>query len=238
MIVVTCEQNSPDWFAARRGIPTASRFKNILTPKTLKLSASSIEYRHELLAEWMSGATEDGYQSYAMTDGFLRQPQAMLWYEATQGVDVEPVGFCFRDERRLVGCSPDALVGEDGGMEIKCPKGKAQVATLLTGVMPPEHIPQVQGCLWVTSRKWWDFVSFHPLLPTFMARIEPDPEYQAALDAAIPAFIAEMLDGRVMLLEQYGIEPKRGHGMSEEEHAEWMRRYLAGEPMAAKEVVP
>ena len=77
---------------------------------------------------------------------------------------------------------------------------------LAGGVVPREYRLQVQGQLWVTGRKWVDFMSFHPDLPPFVIRVEPDPAMQAALDEAIEGFVDGMLVARARLTAAYGLK--------------------------------
>ncbi|MBU6232555.1 exonuclease, partial [Patescibacteria group bacterium] len=86
------------------------------------------------------------------------------------------------------GASPDFLVDDSGGGEIKSPESsEVHLATLLHG-LPPEHIEQIQGGLWVTGRQWWDFVSFHPKFPPehrlYIQRVPRNDEYIVNLEAA------------------------------------------------------
>lgn len=210
MIRLDCKQGSPEWHEARRGILTASRFSSVLTPKTLKPSSQADGYVLELLAQWL-GAEPEEYETDYMARGYLRQPEAVLWYETVRDVTVQDVGFCYLDSRRLIGCSPDGLVGEDGGLEIKCRQaGKGLQEHMRMLLMSPQdrRVPdqdraQVQGGLWVTGRAWWDLVYYNPGLPSLVIREEPDPEYQAALQKAVERAAADLLDKRARL-EQMG----------------------------------
>ena len=186
MILMDCLQGSPEWHAARLGIPTASAFSRILSPKSLKLSESSQSYMHELLAERMLGFPLESASSDFMERGKALEDQAMAYYELQRGVDTERVGFALTDDRRA-GCSPDRLVGTEGGLEIKCPSPAVHVGYLLDG-LPAKFLPQVQGCLWITGRAWWDLLSYHADLPVALVRVSRDPEYIGALEAAVTAF--------------------------------------------------
>ena len=202
MITLDCEQGSQEWVEARLGIPTASEFSRIVT-STGKLSASRGPYLGELLAEYCLGET---YSDFGMTEwmerGKVLEPSARKYYSFHRDADVESVGFCYRDQARMVGCSPDGLVGgDDGLLELKCPSPGKHVFWLAQGVLPREHFAQCQGALWVTGRPWIDFMSFHPQLPPLIVRAEPDPSYQAALNKHIPAVIEEILSGRERLKE-------------------------------------
>jgi hypothetical protein len=206
MIVLDCEQNTTEWHEARLAIPTASQFKRIVTP-TGKPSGQASDYRMRLHAEWLARRhfEDEQYQNYAMLRGFNLQPQALRWYEMERGVDVRSVGFCFTNDRRA-GCSPDGLVGEDGGVEIKCPFSPNHVEFLLSESLPSEYVPQVQGSLWITGRKWWDFVSYHPDLPSAVIRVRRDEEYIAALQRHIGAFLTA-LDAERKTLTARGLAP-------------------------------
>jgi len=198
MIRVECAQGSPEWFAARRGIPTASCFDKIVTG-TGQASKQADAYYWKLLAEWLSGDVEDQYQSGWMVRGFMLQPDAVSFYELHRDVTIEQVGFCYLDERQLFGASPDGLVGDDGGVEIKCPSGGVHLRCLMSGEIPTEYVPQVQGNLWITGRSWWDFVTYHPEMPSEVIRVARDEEYITALAKGIGAFVQKLVDGRATL---------------------------------------
>ena len=193
MIILDCEQRSEEWHAARRGIPTASNFGCILTP-TGKPSTQAEGYMLKLLAAWATGKTEDAYQNAWMERGSEIEAEARDWYEFHSDADVQQVGLVYRDETRLVACSPDGLV-PDGGFECKCPAGSTQVGYLLDGRLPMKYIPQVQGSMYVTGRKWWDFLSYHPdFTKQLLIRVERDEQYIGLLHAALTKFVAKMIE--------------------------------------------
>lgn len=198
MILLDVKQGSPEWIAARIGIPTASHFGRILTPATRKVSAQAKEYMMSLLAEWLIGEPADVAVTGFMDRGTELEPLARAWYANERDVEVKPVGCVLRDDR-LVGASPDGLVGEDGSLEIKCPSAKVHVSYLLEG-LPTTYFAQIQGALWLTGRQWTDLLAYHPELPPVVARILRDEDYIAALDAAVSAFVETMLRTRDALL--------------------------------------
>ena len=206
MIVLNHEQGSAEWVEARLGIPTASEFKRILTP-TGKPSTSREGYLAELLAEWALGQPVTEFGGTEWTErGQMLEPDARADY-AFQ-VDCEPslVGLILRDEGRMCGASPDALVGENGLLELKCPKAGKHLLYLARNELPREYSAQVQGQIWVTGREWCDFTSYYPGLPSFCIRVAPDDRYQAALDESMPVFIEELLAGR-QRLRSLGVVP-------------------------------
>lgn len=209
MIRLDVAQGSHEWHAARLGLPTASQFHRIISPKTLKPSESASGYLHELLAEWLLGVPLDSASSDFMERGKALEEQAVAWYELQRGVDAERVGFCLTDDRRA-GCSPDRLVGEDGGLELKCPSPAVHVGYLLDGIAA-KYLPQIHGAMWVTGRPWWDALSYHPDLPPALVRIERDQDYIVPLSEAVTAFCDRLARAKDELKER-GIEPRRPQG--------------------------
>lgn len=190
-------QGTPEWLACRLGIPTCSAFSKIITPKTLKPSTSQAGYVAKLTAEWYLGRTLDEAESGFMERGTEMEAEAVAAYEFEKNVDTQVVGFITTDDGR-VGGSPDRLVGEDGGLEIKCPSAEVHVGYLLNGV-DAEYRCQIQGLLWLTGRKWWDLRSFNPAFDAFDIRFEPDAEFIGALDAEMPVFLARLDAAKIKL---------------------------------------
>lgn len=169
-------QYSEEYWQTRRGIPTASNFGRIITPKKMQLSAGADDYIAELIADKVANVTPfstDRPMTREMADGTNREPEARQWYAMQADADVREVGFLLTDCGRF-GCSPDGLIGEDGGLELKCPTLKTQVKYLLDGGLPDEYKAQVHGSLIVSGRKWWEFVSYAPGLPPLLIRVYPD----------------------------------------------------------------
>ena len=196
MIVLDCEQGSQAWIDARLGIPTSSEFSRIVTP-TGRASSAAEGYTAELLAEWALGYPIKEFGGTEWTErGKDLEPEARTYYSLQTDLDPKTVGFVYQDDRKMVGCSPDALVGDVGTLELKCPRADTHLLWLARDAIPKDHIIQVQGHVWVTGRLWCDFQSYHPDFPSLLKRAEPDDKLQAAFDEHIPAFIADLLEAR------------------------------------------
>ena len=189
MIVLNVEQGSKEWHNARLGIPTASRFSQIIT-KTLKPSVSATGYMHELLGEWALGEPSSNFSSAFMERGISTEDEAINYYEFEQEEDTRKVGFCLRDDK-LAGCSPDRLVGLNGGLEIKVPSAKIHIAYLLGSPVADYHA-QVQGCLYITGREWWDILSFNPFMPPSLVRCQRDEAFITKLDGYLKIFLDKL----------------------------------------------
>lgn len=176
MIIVDCEQGSEEWKQARLGVITASEFNQVMTTKLLKPSSS--DYIYSLAAEIISGEEQGSYQSDSMSRGNELEESARLHYAVNQNASPKQVGFIYANVGKRYGCSPDSLICENGGLEIKCPSLKKHIQYFCEGKLPDEYKHQVWGCLFVTGRKWWDFMSYHPDYPEFLIRVERDEAYQ------------------------------------------------------------
>ena len=206
MIIHPAEQGSAAWTEARLGIPTASEFSRILTP-TGKLSASRDGYLAELLAEWALGEAVTEFLGTDWTErAHILEPQARAAYGLLRDADVTKCGLCYLDESRMVGASPDGLVGDDGLLELKVPKASTHLMWLARDAVPKDHAMQLQGQLWVTDRKWVDFMSYHPGLPPLILRVEHDEKIQAALTEHIPRFVDDVIQARARLRD-LGVVP-------------------------------
>lgn len=190
------EQGSAQWLAERAGCATASRFKDVLAKIKTGEAATRRAYRMQLVTERLTGSPVESFKNAAMEWGTQHEPLARAAYEAVTGEDVQTVGFIKHKSLAWLGGSPDGLIGDDGGIEIKCPYvSTVHVDTLLNG-MPSEHMAQVQGNLWITGREWWDFISFDPRMPEHLQlhiqRIERNDEYIAKLALEVDSFLLEV----------------------------------------------
>ena len=211
MILETADQRTEDWYAARCGKATASRFKDVLAKlKNGNPAADRQRYLTELVVERLTGQPVPAYENAAMRWGTEQEAAARAAYEQRTGVAVEEIGFVAHDTLQA-GCSPDGLVDWDGLIEIKCPFNTGvHVETLLNG-MPAEHAAQVQGQMWITGRQWCDFVSYDPRMPVelqlHVQRIPRDPAFLTDLERQVTSFLAEVAQ-QVEALRRLAIERK------------------------------
>ena len=188
MKIIDVIQGSPEWIAARLGVPSASNFAKVLTPGGKK-SAQADAYVSRLIADILTGQPQSSEPNDAMQRGTSLEPEARAYYELISG-HVKQIGFCVHDNG--FGCSPDGLVGTDGLLEIKCPLSHTQVEYLRAGVLPSIYIPQVQGQMLVMERGWCDFLSYHPDMKPLLIRVERDEKYIKLLHDALNEIVAEI----------------------------------------------
>lgn len=205
-IIVECEQRTPEWFAARAGILTATGAADMLA-KPLRSGgepACRRDLRTRLVVERLTGepAEENGYVSPEMKRGTELEPVALATYEAATGLLVESVGFV-RHETLPIGCSPDGIFTDFGtgaivgGLELKCPKSATHLGYWRhPGRAPAEYVPQLTHTLFVTGAPWWSFCSFDPRFPEplqlFHVRVMAADLDLAAYAKAVDSFLAEV----------------------------------------------
>jgi hypothetical protein len=190
------QQGTDEWRQIRAGLPTASEFANILAKGEGKTRRS---YMLRLAGEILTGTPADTFENADTIRGHEMEPDARNLYAFMSDVEPQLVGFV-RNGRK--GCSPDALIGNDGLLEIKTKKPALLIDVLLKGEFPPEHKAQCQGALWVTEREWIDLAVYWPGLPLFVSRATRDEAYIKTLSSAVDAFNEE-LDSIVASIRTY-----------------------------------
>lgn len=195
------EQGSPEWFACRAGIPTASRFATVMAKGEGKTRS---EYMRKLAGEILTGEPSEQFGNVHTERGNAMEDEARETYAFINDAEIVRVGFIRNGNR---GASPDSLVGTNGGLEIKTALPHIQIDRLERNRLPPEHKAQVYGNIWLAEREWWDFCSYWPRLPVLTIRVYRDEEYIKTLSDEIDRFNDE-LAALVERIRNYGIEQK------------------------------
>jgi len=203
MIYCDVVQGGDEWRELRRGIPTSSVFNEIVSPYKLIPLAGSWKLPMKLLVEWSLGLSEENPSQF-MQRGSQQEQDAIGYYALEKDCDPVRPGIFLRDDR-LVGCSPDLLIGDDGGVEIKVPAAATHLGYLLDDD-PKQYACQIQGAMWLTGRQWWDFLSYHPTYPPKLIHFERDDTFIKTLNQIVSDFVGRMLAERERLLKM-GVVP-------------------------------
>jgi len=209
-------QQSDAWLRVRVGRITGSRIADVcsyLTRASNKKkagdpSAKRDDYKLEIITARLTGRHKDHYTTPAMERGTMLEDDARLYYEGATRQMAEPVGFVVHREYDFTGASADSLVGEDGVLEIKCPLPWNHLEYVLDGEVPAQYMPQIQWEMACSGRKWCDFVSFCPDIPTeslrfFYRRVERDEQLIARYTDEVLKFEAEIK----AFMEEHGATP-------------------------------
>lgn len=191
------EQGSPEWFLARLGKVTASRFGDVMTNGRGKAaSKTSQAYMMELIGEKLTGEFKQIVNA-AVSWGSDNEDKARQLYEWRTENLVSQVGLATIDTLPSVGASTDGLVGDDGLLEIKCPFNSANhLQTIVEREVPSNYQWQVQGQMWVLNKEWCDFVSYDPRMPEThciaVVRVERDEDKIETLAQRVCLFLERM----------------------------------------------
>lgn len=200
------EQRSDEWYEARLGKVTASRLDDVMATIKKGEAAARANYRIEIVSERLTGERMLSFTSQAMQWGVYNERAAIAAYELETGRIVSDVGFVVHPVIADSGASPDGLVGDDGLIEIKCPETKAHVNTLLQKKAPAQYIPQIQWQMACTGRKWVDFVSYDPRMPSNLKlaiiRVDRDDELIEKYEQEVINFLSEVSETINLLLKE------------------------------------
>ena len=191
--ILDCEQRSDIWYQAILGNPGASSIDKIITTKG-EPSKSRTDYMMTLAAERITGKGEVGFVTQAMLNGIEREAEARLLFEMAHDIEIQQVGLVYKDERKLFHVSPDGLIGDKSGFEVKNPMSKTHVKYLLDGKLPTEYFCQVEFSLYVTERESWWFMSHYPGLKPLMLEVFRDEKWIEKCEKELTQFNEELLE--------------------------------------------
>jgi hypothetical protein len=188
-------QGTDEWLNIRLGIVTASEVNHILTSTGKPAKNETMRtYACQIAAEREFGYIEDHYESFDMMRGHYQESIARDIYN-DKFDEVTECGFITRKIHGItLGASPDGLVGDDGGIEIKSRLSKFQVKTIISDEVPAEFYNQIQACLLVSGREWWDFIQYSNGMPMYVKRVYSDAIRQEQIIEALEAFEVAVLE--------------------------------------------
>lgn len=190
MEIIDCVQGEEAWFRARLGIVTASRLDDVMAKgRNGGESLSRGRYLRTLAGEIITGEPGEQFTTPAMERGKQMEAEARLFYALAHDADPEIVGFIRNGQ---VGCSPDALLGSDGLLEIKTKRADILIECLLRDEFPADHKAQCQGAIWIAERDFVDIACYWPGLPLFVKRGGRDEKYIKEISEAVDRFNEEL----------------------------------------------
>ena len=186
-------QGTPEWHELRRGIITASIASSLVTPTGKVANNDTVrKLAYQMAAERITGRVEKTFVSYDMERGNIEEVFARELYGKTYTSIQSPLAECGFIETSLlgfrVGYSPDGLVGDDGLIEIKSRMPKYQIQTICSQEVPGEYMMQMQFGLWITCRKWIDFIQYSNGMHMYVHSVTPNAETFKIIEEAVTAF--------------------------------------------------
>ena len=188
-------QGSAEWVAARVGSFGASQLGALMAKGEGKTRASLID---QIVCERLSGEPQGWEGNDATESGHEQEPLGRRAYEELRGVFVETVGLIRHPALPCSHASPDGLVSDDGGFELKSHVKLVTHYRAIRAGMVKAHLYQCQWGMACTGRSWWDYGHYckqaPPHLRLFMfPRVMRDDALIAELFAAIKMADAEVI---------------------------------------------
>lgn len=218
MIFHNDPQGSDAWLENRRGVITASRFKDARDYKAPTVaekkdgktrgqpSSKLLGYAFDTARERVGGRAPQKFQTQAMRSGTEQEALARLAFETRTGELVEETGFYTTDDK-LFGVSVDGLIGDDGVIEIKTMVSSDTLFCAVVNGDISDYIDQCNGAMWLLGRQWVDLVLWAPDLEHMgkhltIKRIHRDDEAINALEADLLQFAALVADLETQLKKE------------------------------------
>lgn len=215
MIIVNCSQGSAEWLQARSGAITASRVSEAISVLQRKSGSknpgdpteASDKYAYEIAFERISGVPYGApIKAWTLERGHELEFKARMAYEARTRNLASESGVILTDDR-LFGYSSDGLVDDDGLIEIKCPVDTVKIMAMLMTHDVSEYMHQIQTGLWITGRKWLDFIQYVPALESvgkdlFYKRVQRDDNFIDEMVEKLVAFEKRVTQYEKMLRQQ------------------------------------
>lgn len=215
MIIHPEPQGSVEWLQARAGVVTVSEFDNLVTGEfKIRDGEMPKTYLARKLAERWLGSPLAGFQSIDMDVGTILETEGIPFFELMTDQVVQRVGLITTDDGR-VGCSPDGLLSDDSGIELKCARPETHTKYLLAGTLPKEYRAQVHGAMFVTGRPRWVFMSYCRRMPPLIITVERNEAIQETLGEAVNLFIVDLDTAMQRLTDLNGGPPRRSSNARE-----------------------
>lgn len=204
------EQGSDRWLASRLGVITASRASDLIaTGRGGKgVGASRTTYLYELVGEVATGMQKDQGKFKQTEYGHMHEDTAREIFAFDMGLPVTTIPIVFGDVAMRYACSPDGLVDEQSGLELKCPfTTEVFLRFLLDGEIKPEYVTQCQFSMFVTGLPYWHFGNYDPRMKKMgfhAVTLERDEALMATFKDAVGQMVFDMDSKLARLGFQFG----------------------------------
>lgn len=204
LILIGTEKTKALSMAGYRAEPTSDAVKRALRGElTVEASDVAKRYAADLAFERINGSPfQEPPKAWVLERGHEMEALARMHYEARTQAFVTESGLCVDDDN-VFAYSSDGLVDDEGIIEIKAPIDSIKIMTMWRTGDVSEYIHQMQGGMWLTGRKWCDFILYAPMLANagkelYVKRIYRDEEF-------IDAMVLELRRFENMVNENYRI---------------------------------
>lgn len=187
-------QGTVEWKQERAGYISASRISEMLAKGN---GVSRKKYLYELSIERLTGKPRpEGFKSKRMEQGNVMEPKARELYEFYYD-DVRQVGFIKHPTIEWFGASPDGLISENGGLELKNRDLAIHLDLLFSRKPPRDAMLQMYAQMSCCNLDWVDYCSYNdeglpPHLQLIVIRIERNQGEIDVIEKAVKQFNGEI----------------------------------------------
>jgi len=161
------EQRSEEWIAEKLGKITGTRAAYLMGSPLAQKTLMSL-----LISEIAMAQRKASPLTQAMKRGIDMENEAREYYEITHKTAVKETAYIEHPKYSTCGCSPDGLVGENGGIEIKCLLPENHVRVFMIDDIDKKYAWQIKWNLFCTGREYWDYFGYCSDLPGELAYYE------------------------------------------------------------------
>lgn len=201
--------------AGYKAAPVAECVRRALAGEdTEQPSDTAKRYAADLAVERISGQPHgEPPKAWVLERGHEMEAHARRFYEARTGSYVTEAGICLTDDE-IFGYSTDGLVDDDGLIEIKAPIDSTKILAMWQTGDTSEYDHQMQGGMWITGRKWCDFIMYVPDLAAvgkdlFVKRVFRDDAFIDDMVEKLAEFDKLVGKYEAVLRSAVGREPMR-----------------------------
>lgn len=177
--------------------PTGDKISRAIAGEAVgDFTSAARDYAFRLAIERISGQPLDdsNFETYAQRRGHELEPEARDLHAFLIDKDIEPTGVVLTDDGKF-GASADGLIEPGGGSEYKCLIAPERIRAILIDGDLSEFTDQIQGCMWLTDRRWWHFCLYCPALEPVQKQltiheVARDDDYIEAMERDLLKFDA------------------------------------------------
>lgn len=175
--IIEVTQGTPEWLAYKAGRASGSDIHKIVAKgRGSAPSATRDEYKSQKVVERLTGKIVPMFQTEAMKQGVLREPEARAKYAFLNDVEVKEYGAFEHSTLSWACASPDGIIGDfEGAIEVKSPTYTTHLQTLLAKQDGKETIQgkYLNQMLWLMACaeeiQYVDYISYCPDFPEHMS---------------------------------------------------------------------
>jgi len=195
------KQGTEQWLTEKLGVITGTRAYDLVNSATTRRTLLATLVRELILA---SG--KDDYKSRRMEDSLEIEPEQVSYYSIMNGVVVTDTdAYIESDIHPMFACSPDGLVGEDGGFEGKRLLEENHLKLMLGAPPEKKYVYQCHWNMWICERKWWDLFYYCETLPDELRSHTVRFDRDEAIIADFEKWAGKLLNQLVSFLEGHGL---------------------------------